>query len=400
VSVALPPPEWLAGPQPGLLVWALEPYYGGSHRAFLDGLQAHSRHKLLLHTLPGRHWKWRMQGGALRLAERSWSEAGRAQVLFASSMLDVPAYRALARPQIARLPLILYFHENQLTYPLPPGVERDLGSGLRQLTSAAAADRVFFNSDFHRREFLRAAADLLPLLPDEAPGWVVEKVEAKSEVLPLGCALRRFDPYRERALRERAAGRWGDPARGPLLLWNQRWEYDKSPGELFRALYRLEEEGVRYRLALAGPNQGLPSAEFVEAHERLAHRLVQWGRLTEWPDYAALLWAADVVVSTAIHEFFGVAVTEAIYCGCRPVLPRRLSYPELVPVEAHGDTLYDEGELVAALRRALGDTAAWSPDWQRSWVARFDWGTLAPRYDAEVWSTWERGTHRGTRTTA
>ena len=48
-------------------------------------------------------------------------------------------------------------------------------------------------------------------------------------------------------------------------------------------------------------------------------------------EYAALLWAADLVVSTAIHEFFGVAVVEAIYCGCRPVLPWRLSYPELIP---------------------------------------------------------------------
>jgi glycosyltransferase involved in cell wall biosynthesis len=393
-AAARPAPTWLVGPRPGLRVWAVEPYYGGSHRAFLDGFRAHSGHEIELHTLPGRHWRWRMHGGALRLAELSWSSETRPQVVFASSMLDAPQYLALARRQVSRAPLVLYFHENQLTYPLPQGVERDLGYAFKEVASAGAAERVFFNSAFHRAEFLQALADLLPLLPDEQPTRLIEDLERKSRVLPLGCDLRRFDPYRERGASDRARGRWGDPSRGPLVLWNQRWEYDKAPGDLFRGLYELEREEVPYRLAVAGPNQGLPTAEFVEARDRLAHRLVHWGKIDDFGEYARLLWAADVVVSTARHEFFGLAVTEAIYCGCRPVLPRRLSYPELVPFEAQADTLYDEGDLIGALRRALTGATPWSLDWQRTWVARFDWGSLAQRYDAEVWAVWQRGTSR------
>jgi glycosyltransferase involved in cell wall biosynthesis len=181
-----------------------------------------------------------------------------------------------------------------------------------------------------------------------------------------------------------AEGRWGDPQAGPLILWNQRWEYDKAPGALFSALSELIARGIRFRVAMAGPNRGTPTAEFLRARQELDEEIVQWGRVDQAGDYACLLWASDVVVSTALHEFFGVAVVEAAYCGCRPVLPRRLSYPEIVPPEAHEEVLYGEGELVTALAGALARPRAWSEDWQRTWVARFDWASVGTRYDEEI----------------
>ncbi len=38
----------------------LEPYYGGSHRSWADGYVAHSRHNVMLLTLPARFWKWHL----------------------------------------------------------------------------------------------------------------------------------------------------------------------------------------------------------------------------------------------------------------------------------------------------------------------------------------------------
>ncbi len=379
--------------RPGLRVWALEPYCGGSHKHFLRGLALASEHEFRVFALPGRHWKWRMHGGALALAaqtaeglrgRRSAEQLRLPDVLFVSDMLDLPTFRGLAGPPLDRVPTLLYFHENQLTYPLPEGVERDLGYGMRNLLSAAAATRVLFNSDYHRLEFLSAAEELLASLPDEVPPGLLDGVRAKSGVLPVGCDLRRFDEHRERALAEAAQGRWGDPAQGPLLVWNQRWEYDKAPGALFAGVRALRERGVSFRLAVAGSGEGVPTQEFLRAREDLADHIVHWGRAAKDSDYAALLWAADVVVSTAIHEFFGIAVVEAIYCGCRPVLPRRLSYPGLIPLSAHDDVLYGEGGLVEALVKALDRPHAWSEEWQRTWVARFDWAALGPRYDAEI----------------
>ena len=40
-----------------LRILALEPYYGGSHGAFLDTWAANSAHEWTLETLAARHWK-------------------------------------------------------------------------------------------------------------------------------------------------------------------------------------------------------------------------------------------------------------------------------------------------------------------------------------------------------
>jgi glycosyltransferase involved in cell wall biosynthesis len=126
--------------------------------------------------------------------------------------------------------------------------------------------------------------------------------------------------------------------------------------------------------------------EFEAARDRLGERVIHFGR-ADRATYARLLWQADVVVSTAIHEFFGVAVVEAIYCGTFPVLPRRLAYPELLPANHHHRCLYDDFEgLMARLRWALEHPKAArrvSAD-LREVVASFDWGQMAPRYDAEM----------------
>ena len=121
-----------------LEVWALEPYFGGSREYFVRGLEVHSHHRLSLLTLPAGHWNWRMQGGALSLAARADSVPP-PDVLLASDMLDLPTFLSLVDARVSRAPTLLYFHENQHTYPLPPGVDRDLNYGMRNVVSALTA---------------------------------------------------------------------------------------------------------------------------------------------------------------------------------------------------------------------------------------------------------------------
>jgi glycosyltransferase involved in cell wall biosynthesis len=186
----------------------------------------------------------------------------------------------------------------------------------------------------------------------------------------VGCNLKHYDKWK---LADQPCG-------APLILWNQRWEYDKDPGTMLRALYALAEMGVQYRVALAGENFRVLPGEFSEARERLGGRLVHYGYAADAGEYAHLLWQADLVLSTALHEFFGVSIVEAMYCGCVPIVPHRLSYPELIPAALHQRCLYDDfAGLIGRLKSELEQQS--SSACFREAAERFDWSIQGPAYD-------------------
>ncbi len=359
-------------------VWLVEPYYAGSHRAWADGYQAHSRHTVHLLTLPGRFWKWRMQGGAVTLARQAQKRDDLPDLILASDMLNLPVFLALAGARLAGTPVALYFHENQLTYPLQPGEARDLHYGFIHLVSALRADTVFFNSAYHLAAFFDELPRMLKNFPDYNELWAVEALRKKSQVLPLGIDLARLDTYRPT---EPRGGR-------PLILWNHRWEYDKDPETFLRAIHTLADEadvaasGLDFGLLLLGRSHRNYPQEFLEARERLAERILHFGYARKAATYGRRLWQADIVVSTALHDFFGAAVVEACYCECFPILPRDLAYPELIPAEHHDACLYDDFDgLLARLRWALTHIQSVRAFSLREHLARFDWRRMAPIYD-------------------
>jgi len=89
-----------------------------------------------------------------------------------------------------------------------------------------------------------------------------------------------------------------------------------------------------------------------------------------------LLSACDIVISTAIQEFFGGSVIEAIHFGAHPLLPNRLSYPEHV----EGNHLYaDYDQLKQKLRNVI-----LSHDYEKdveAAVSRYDWSVQIPIYN-------------------
>lgn len=337
-----------------MTVLALEPWYGGSHRRFLDALVANSSHDVRTVTMADRFWKWRMQGGAVTLASKAAEvyDAGlRPDSLLATDMVNLPAFLALTRPRFDRTPVALFFHENQLTYPLREGESRDYTYAYINYLSALVADRLVFNSRYHHDEFFGALPDLLRRFPDYTHLDSIGKLRTKADVIHLGLDLEGLD-------RNRPDPGPREPG-PPIILWNHRWEYDKRPDAFFRVVNRLDDAGVRFRLILAGQTFEEQPAEFRAGFHRYAERVLHYGFAEDFDEYARLLHRADIVVSTSSHEFFGVSMLEAIHCGCHPLLPDRLTYPELIPAELHRPLLHapvlyrDDDELFEVLRGLL-----------------------------------------------
>jgi glycosyltransferase involved in cell wall biosynthesis len=362
----------------------LNPYHGGSHAVVAAGYAAHSQHKITLLTLPTEGgWRWRMRGGAVALARMARATPLRPDLILTTDMLDLAAFRALTRDLYPPdIPAVLYFHENQLTYPLPKGRARDLGFAWMNYTSALVADAIFFNSDFHRRSFLETLPGLLGRYHDYQELETIETIAAKAQVLPPGIDLQRHD----QALSVNAPARsTAAPAGPPVILWNSRWDYDKQPQVFFDALEVVAAHGADFQLIVAGEHVDPNAPEFITARERWSGRIVHWGYAADPLAYSRLLHQADLVVSTAIQEFFGIGIVEALYCGCIPILPRRLTYPELLPTEHHAACLYDSfEELVGRLHTTLRSCADLGRrDW-RAIAAPYDWSRLGPQYDAAL----------------
>lgn len=362
----------------------LEPFMTGSHAAWARGYAASSQHKVEIFSLEGKHWKWRMHGGAVTLARRFLASGFPPDMILATDMLDLTTFLSLTRRVTANTPCVAYFHENQLSYPwspedVDPALKRDAHYCYVNFTSALAADRVCFNSAYHERDFIARLPDFLRSFPDHTEVDQVENIARKSATLPLGLNLGALDKYRGDGL---GSGFSADKSDVPLILWNHRWEYDKNPEEFFRALFALQEQGVDFRLAVLGEAYRRQPPIFDRARTQLDTHIVHWGYVESYVEYIAWLWRADILPVTSVHDFFGVSVVEALYCGCCPLLPQRLAYPEHVPEGLHAQCFYaDFDDLVRRLVQVCRSWPAKPLSEIRNHVSDYAWEHMAPRYD-------------------
>jgi len=333
-------------------------------------------------TLPPRNFAWRIRGNSL-----SWAFNHRRLLtdnydfLVVTSMVDLSALRGFV-PELARLPTLVYCHENQFAYPIGEQQFVSVEPQILNLYTALCADRLVFNSEWNRQSFLSGARKLLKKMPDHVPANLLERLQ-HAQVLAVPMADELFDNTAD-----------GDSREPEILniIWNHRWEYDKGPALLLAIVDALIAADVSFRLHLLGERFRRSPAQFIEISAKLA-RYYQHvnivpghcGYLPERRDYVALLRAADVVLSTADHDFQGLALLEGIACGCTPLAPARLVYPEYLSADflysASADNTLAAASALTALQTLAAAKLATVP-LPRAEIAQFRQSQLTDRYEA------------------
>lgn len=302
----------------------LSAYDAVSHQRWREDLQRQfPQHQWLQLSLPARYFSWRIRGNSL-----SWAFSQQElltqdyDLLITTSMVDLSALRGFI-PSLASIPTILYFHENQFAYPSTNNQLVNVEPQMITLYSALCADKLVFNSVFNSTTFMNGVKELLRRLPDHVPPGIQTLLERRSCVLPIPLADSCF-AFQTQKLTQLS------------LVWNHRWEYDKGPERLLAMLQiyfsakstaNLKSPFVLHVVGQQFRNE--PAAfdgikQLLTAHQALG----QWGYIADTNSYQRLLSESHIVLSTAIHDFQGLAVLEAVAAGCVPLVPERLAYPE------------------------------------------------------------------------
>jgi glycosyltransferase involved in cell wall biosynthesis len=283
-------------------------------------------------TLPARYFSWRVRGNSLSWAFNHRRElTDNHDLVIATSLTDLASLRGFV-PELAHIPTLLYFHENQFAYPPGEQQNNSVEPAMVNLYSALCADHIAFNSEWNRSSFLQGADALLSKLPDHVPQGLVTLLREKSSVLPVPIPDQLFVPQ------PGTASELTNFRDCVEIVWNHRHEYDKGPDLLLAIVEQLVQRGLHFRLHLLG-QRFRKRPEVFEQIDSVLATYYRENRITpgvnafvgDRPSYERILRQADIVLSTALHDFQGLSMLEAAVLGCYPIAPDALAYPEYLP---------------------------------------------------------------------
>lgn len=265
--------------------------------------------------LPPRYFAWRMRGAPLSAyAFDADAINDKYQLIVATSSVDLATLQSIY-PSLRNVHSILYFHENQFAYPAANQPQTVVDWQMVSLYSALRADKVLFNSQYNRLSFINGLTALLKKLPDLVPSHLIATINQKSAILPVPIGAKEtILPNKNQAVK---------------ILWNHRWEWDKSPELLLAIIKEIDHKKLPVEVVITGQQFRQKPTEFDQIEKKYRHIVSSMGFIDERKSYLEQVSQCQIVLSTAIHEFQGIAILEAVHHGCIPLLPNRLSYPEI-----------------------------------------------------------------------
>jgi hypothetical protein len=298
-------------------ILAIEPFHGGARRAMLEAIARCSRHRWTILKLPARRMERRLLVSATWFAEHlSRNGIGNVDLLFCSEALNLADFLRL-RPDLAKRPAVVYFHDNQL--PDAEAARPEMPTDLVNLNSATAASEMWFNSLYNLRTFLGRASALVERHEELQVRNPMPSLAAKAHLVPPPIELMTAqDPGLEApvAIRDRRA-----------VLLDAR---GADHGMLAEALEILVRRGERMRLTIIGAVKGLPAAlRPITLDER-----DDAGHLRSLLDSSVLVCARP---DAACDDL----AIRALALGCHPIMSNRGVYPELLPEPMHDLCLHD-----------------------------------------------------------
>lgn len=325
-------------------IWLLSAYRSDSHAAWANWLvETFNKFNWFKLELPGRYFRWRIRGNPLSWLNQLPEEDP--DLILATSMVDLATLKGL-HPRLANIPCLYYFHENQFAYPVSKEQHDSVDPQMVQLYGALAANQLLFNSVYNQDSFLNGVDQLLKKLPDEVPDNIVSTLKNKCSVLPV--------PVKPVIKIEKGQ------KNKKLILWNHRWEYDKAPQVFAEALIQLKQKGISFELALLGDRASQKPAALLQIEQHLSDNIIINQKVSR-ETYLSYLSQANIVVSSAIHEFQGLSILEAVSAGATPLVPDDLCYREQYPTKFRYESGNSEA-LSAQLADWLDNITPDAPD--------------------------------------
>ena len=349
----------------------IEPFYTGSHKKWMDGLKLNSTHNIETFSLAGRFWKWRMHGGAISLVKKIVESNQEFDLFLASDFLDLGLFKSLLGNKYSKAKFVVYFHENQLTYPWSPTdidtkLKRDVHYSFINYTSALVADNILFNSKYHLKSFINSLPNFLNQFPDEKNLWTITKIKEKSSVLNLALDL----PNLNKNIKKTEN----------TILWNHRWEYDKNPEEFFEILKNIKNKKIPFKLIVLGEQAEKYPKIFDWAKDYFQDEILHFGYALSKEEYWEWLQKSSILMVTSNQDFFGISIVEAMYANVFPLLPNRLAYPEHIQIEFLDNHLYSTSNELEEKVIKLLNTKVVHNDFS-TWVKKYSWKESINNYD-------------------